>query len=177
MIAVMYPLFIVAIIPVIGIEAYVVARRLKRSKRSVWKSVAVANGASMLLGYPLTWLISLSGWLIVEAIGWLMDKLHLPLWHWLSGSGIGGILLVPFTFAWLSPSVSLWEIVAAALLGLIPAFYVSWWLEAKIFQRMLALDRTMAKDASFYANAMSYALLVLIVLGYGSVSIIEHAWR
>jgi hypothetical protein len=174
MIALMYPLFIVTIVPVI--EIYVVAKRLKVSKQNVLKPVAVANGVSMLLGYPLNWIVSLGGWVIIAAIAWCVEKIGKAPWRWISDSELSIFVLMPFQFAWVAPNERhlWWQVPVAALLGLIPAFFVSWYSEARILQKMLALDRPTAKEISFYAQAASYPLLVLIVLGYGVYSTIWH---
>lgn len=160
------PAILVALLPIIVVETYVAHRLLGRSMKKSLGPISVANVASMLLGFPLLWFL---GVLVQMLLG--------------GGGGLGvqtwwqKLYAVTIQAPWLIPYESdlYWMIPAAALVMLIPAFFLSVWLERLVLQRFWKEE---PKDAlrrfSFRAHCASYVILILLWLGYGISSFSKH---
>jgi hypothetical protein len=142
-----------ALVPIIGIEAYYGARRHQLSFRRALLAEAAANCFSTIIGIPVTWLAIV-----------LMQVLTVP-----SGTGP----------AWLMPGARWWTI-GSALLILTAAFYLmSIVSEGVIVRRFFPqLSRRAVRTWMVRANAMSYALLLLLLLtGFVAPTIAEPIYR
>ena len=62
-----YPVILLFLLPVIGIEVLYLRARLKTSWRETLSATSKANLVTMLLGYPLAWIVFLG----VELLLWL----------------------------------------------------------------------------------------------------------
>ena len=87
-----YPVILVLLIPVIVIEAIYLRARLKTGWRATLTATTKANVVTMLIGYPLAWLLFLAlelvfwGGLMVTGIG---DRLK-----WAPGHAIAKLIIV-----------------------------------------------------------------------------------
>jgi hypothetical protein len=156
MIFVTLPSMVIALLPVIAAETFVLGRRLGVAPVSVLKAVASANIVSTLFGIPVTWLMLVLVQLVTgggSAYGIATTKQR--------------FLAVTWQAPWLIPYEQelKWMIPAATLVLLIPFFVASWLIEEKIVRGFLKESAPAAvKQGMFAANGASYLLLGLLVL-------------
>ncbi len=155
MIFITLPVMLVALIPIIGIEAYVLLERLGLS---FWKSVEVAsaaNFASTVIGMPVTWFLL---FLVTLLTG--------------GGSGFGirtakaRFLTVTLGASWLPPvdKTMTWMAPAAGFVLLIPFFFASWLVEYEV--GIWILDEMNAGNVSsavLMGNLITYGILAALV--------------
>jgi len=150
------PAMLIALVPIIVVEAVVIGRLLGSNAVSRAKSVAISNVASTLVGLPLTWaaLVALQ---LVSGGG--------------SSYGITTptqkFLAVTWQAPWLIPYESdlYWMLPAASLVLLVPFFFTSYFVEAPIVTRLeRAYSRAHVRSAVLRANLCSYLLLAAITL-------------
>lgn len=153
------PAILVALLPIIAIEALVAQQLLGRPMKKSLGPIAAANAASMLLGFPLLWLFGVLGQMLVGGgsaygLGTWWQKLY----------------AVTVQAPWLIPYESdlFWMIPAAGLVMLVPAFFLSVWLERVVLQRFWKEEqKNVLRRFSFRAHCASYLVLVLLWLAYG----------
>ncbi len=142
MIVVMWPLMILALLPIIAIEAYVLSTRLAMAIGGATTVSAWANGVSTIVGMPITWVLSL---LFPVMDAWILrfDEEY----------SVGPELVFPIS-----------------VLGLlIPLFFASWLVEWRIaVWRLPGLDAGTVSAAIFVSNAITYACLAVFILAYSS---------
>jgi len=156
MIAVYWPLAWLAFIPIVLVEAYIGFRTLDiRFGRAVIAST-VANLFSTLLGIPLTWFVLA----LLELLAF--------------GSARGfetpfqKIYAVTVQSPWLMPYAeqSYWMIPVAAVVLSIPMYAMSVLSEYVIARRLFqTIDRKLIWRWQLKGNALSYALLVCVIIG------------
>lgn len=150
------PAMIVALVPIIIVEAFIVGRLLGASAISRAKSVAISNVVSTIVGLPLTW-AALVGLQLISG-GGSSYGLETPMQK---------LLAVTWQAPWLIPYESglHWMLPAASLTLLIPYFFTSYFVEAPIvthFER--AYSRVQVRTAVFRANLISYLVLAAFTL-------------
>ena len=164
-----YPLMIFALIPVILIETWIVVRSLKQSTFTSAKVVTIANLVSTLLGFPLAWgimwgiSIAVTSGIGEEALG--MDTFPKKLFA------------VTVEAPWLIPYEHdlYWMIPTAAIILLVPAYFVSVWSEGLIMRAMLPKETKSAVfPAVWKANLASYGFLLLLGVAWLAHSIYSH---
>lgn len=160
MLALMWPVFWLVLLPVIGIEYVVLRRRLTgfTSKRLLL-AASVSNIVSTFIGIPLTW-----GCLVgIQFLGMSVPLMQLDQ-YWLR------ILNVTLGAAWLAPYEShlYWMMPTASIVLLVPFFFASYWIEAAVTVNILKDkdNKPAIKKAVWTGNIYSYTLLFLIALGY-----------
>src|SRR5215471_553858 len=160
-----WPAMILALVPVILIEAAVYRSYFRRSYSNALYPVGVANLASTFLGYPVAWILRLIGQFVLGLILTLvMGLVGEPS----SGSmdSIGTRLVaVIVNSAWLpgDSESALWMLPAASLVCLVPAFFISVHSEAWVLRRLMkGEDRSAILAFSYRANLASYAFLAAI---------------
>ncbi|HBH27131.1 MAG TPA: hypothetical protein DDX54_07005 [Rhodospirillaceae bacterium] len=157
MIFISMPLMLAALVPIIAIEAFVLARSLNLSGKSAALASLTANAASTLVGVPLTWVVLV----LVQVLtggGFAYGMVRL----------LTKILAVTWQAPWLIPYADdlYWMIPTAQLVLLIPFFFASWFVEHKIVRWMWRdLDPAVARAAVWRANLITYGLLAVFVLG------------
>jgi hypothetical protein len=158
MIVLLYPSFIILLLPIIAIEYFIIKSIIAMRKKRILSTTIVSNLASTLIGIPLAWgflfLIELlsTGGSAVKAAG----ILHL----------IGSVTLQA---AWLMPYEKhlYWMIPTATMINLIPAYFVSKYSEYFIAKKfMKEIDKNQIKKAVFKANNVTYLGLFLLSLAY-----------
>ena len=151
--AVEAPIWLAVFIPVVAVEFYIFWRTINKSVGAgrLWLVVICSNAASLLIGYPLSWLLRLAWQFGIDSF-WITHK---PFKSYLLESIYEGFR----QWAWVSSDDGA-KIAVAALLGLLPAYYISIIIERTINRRMMKrLDSTLVGDLTVAANSWSYALL------------------
>ena len=158
MLALTLPAMIVALIPVILIEALVLGRALEAGMVSKLKAVSIANVVSTFVGVPFTWcgLVALQG-----LTGGATD-------HGIA-TPAQRLLAVTWQAPWLIPYEGElhWMVPTASLVLLVPFFFASYVIEANMICRMEPhAPSARIRPAVFRANLMSYVLLAVANLGW-----------
>lgn len=154
------PAMILALVPIILVEAFMASRCLKLPFRGLLKGVGVANVVSTVIGTPITWILLVV--LQAATYGGGVSNLATPR---------GRFLAVTLEAPWLStadtPGAD-WVLPTATLFLLVPFFFVSWGVEYLVMRYFLRgaekgpLWKTVGK-----MNFVSYCGLALcVVLGW-----------
>lgn len=157
-----YPVILVFLVLVILIEAIYVWHKLRIAWWKTLGGVTIANAITMLLGYPLIWLlyfvgeVALFGSLALAAKPLHLDSIPNNLATRLIGVVLGAAWMGPW------PGKEYWPILVAFVVLLIPSFFLSGWLEA----RFLVTERWFggsigAKTEIWRANILSYIFLAV----------------
>jgi hypothetical protein len=144
MLLVAYPVILYFLALVILIEAIYLRLRLRTHW---WKALAgttIANGITMLLGYPLMWLIYAVLEFALFALLLTADKTGLAAHLNSAPNNLAThIIGVAATAAWMGPwpeSQSNWPILLAFVVLLVPSFFVSGYIESKFLGRKYWID-------------------------------------
>jgi len=156
MIFVTIPVMVVALLPIIGLEAAVLRYSLYLDFKAAVRTAALANLASTFLGIPVTWFLlaaiqTLTG-------GDAAYGLNTPL---------RGFLAVTWQAPWLIPYDSdlHWMVPAAGLFLLIPFFFSSWYVEYFVVNKLLrGIDPAQTWRGIRNANLISYGLLAIYLV-------------
>jgi len=157
MIFVALPEMLVALLPIVALEAFVLSRRLALPFLRSVRATAISNVASTIVGLPITWLLLVAAQMITgggtaHGIETRSQKL----------------LAVTWQAPWLIPyeTEMHWMIPAAELVLLVPFFLASFVIEAAVNEKLLAAANWQSvRRATLQANALSYGLLALLVIG------------
>lgn len=161
MIGITFVGMLIALVPVIAVEAYVLFAKIGTS---AWASVGVAGAANLVstvIGIPITWLALV----ILEEI--LVGSHDFDL-----RTMRGKILAVTVQAPWLPPYERElgWMIPTALIILLVPFFFASWTIEYHIEDWLLSSIPSETIDgAVFLGNLVSYLLMggaVLAVWAY-----------
>ena len=154
-----WPVHWLALLPIVALEAALVARAIGLPYRELVWPVAKANLWSSLVGVPVAWLAMLAlQFLVVYGVFVLSPET-------LQTSTIP-LPLFPFTVAWLV-DVSTWNVYAAFVVLAIPMCIASivverWWLSISLpFS-----DRAAMRSGVRTANVVSYVLMTAAALAY-----------
>jgi hypothetical protein len=148
MLPVTYPLILLFLVPVIAIEAFYIQRHLRTQWRNTIIATTVANTLTMLLGYPM--ILSLLTLLQLQSTDFL-NQTH------------SAVFIMILTAAWPTPKYGAdWEILAAFLILLVPAFLLSAFVEGVLLShfRWLRSDRR-STHTVWMANVLSYCFLAI----------------
>lgn len=164
MIIITLPGMLIALVPIILIEAWYLSRGLQLPFSRSAKVSGITNVISTIAGVPLAWgiqvgLAFLIIWPTVGIIGATSPQLDQP--EGLVGLvlALGGLILWP---AWLGGESLYWQVPVAVLILLIPAFFMSWLVEHKIAKRMLpSFEPVIIRGMVFWANLITYGILSL----------------
>jgi hypothetical protein len=167
MLIVQAPLMIMALPVVIFIEAALCRRWFEMDWKSALKATGIANAVSTLIGLPVMWV----GLVAIQMVfgGGGVPKLSEP---WFS------IYSVTAQAAWLLPYEDrlYWMVPTACLVLLVPAFFVTVWIERMFYQRSIKSDasRISISAATWRMHLFSYAFLFFAGFGLLGYSIINH---
>lgn len=153
MIGVQMDLMLVALLPIIAIEAIVLRVRLAVPLLRSLKGASLANALSTLAGIPLTWLALV---FIEMAVGGEAWGLETPLRRILAVT-VQAPVLLPYEgdLDWMVP--------AASLFLLLPCLVVSILIESRTLSRLWPeVSRERIWRAASVANFVSYALLSIV---------------
>ena len=162
--ALVSPIMVLLLLPVVAIEAWYAGTRLNISRRQSWRVIGVANILSAVVGLPIGTVLGKGIQRSVEVhyYGTQQDN-----WKRLERPGAAG-----------SVSLALgqyprWTLIIGAAAMLIVCFLISWWVEAAYVRwwmkyRMVGTSDALPKAETSRivrnANLLSYALLSLITL-------------
>jgi len=154
MLMLLFPAAFFLLIPIVGIETWVARRIPSVSARRRFVGVFTANAVSTIVGWPLTWLILALLQLFVIPGGNSGD-FHFP-------HPFDAVATVTLGAAWLPPDEDNlhWMIPTAAMVLLIPAFFVSVLTEGfvlRFFWRETAPKER--RSFAWIANVASYGFL------------------
>ncbi len=157
------PKLLYVLIPVVILKVLFFRRRAYRPHSGILAGVGVANVISIFLGVPLAWMILLfvefTVGLTVELISGPIGRTgNSPVWSFLFDLFIAWFTPLPRDWAWVS-------CVSLALL-VIPYFFVSVWLERRIYCRMwrTANPSALSRDV-FRINGTLCVLLFSLACG------------
>jgi hypothetical protein len=159
MLAIVWPGMGLSLVPVIAIEIVVMIRMLKTPWARTSAVVAGANVVTTLVGVPLTWVVLVAVQMLAGGGGVGPDF----------GTVLGKAFAVTVQAPWLLPYATdnPWMVPAAALVLLVPFFFVSWLIEYWVARwTMRDVDHELLNRAVMFANIASYALLAVVVLGF-----------
>jgi hypothetical protein len=150
-IALSYPAMAILLLPVIFIETAIYRRRLSLPYWKIWAAVAKGNAVSTLAGYPFAWILGpiIMNLLIIPAhyspnsTFWVTAQKATNIAFW-TGEGAGRLDFY------------------AALIGLVPSFFISVYMEEVIIRRKLDEQRTAILPLSWLANLCSYVFLIIV---------------
>jgi len=178
MLFVTWPGMLVALIPIVLIEAWILKAKLEVTFGEAVRLGVIANLASTIIGIPLAWL-TLVGIELVATSGGMAFGLDTP-WR--------KVLAVTIQAPWLIPYESdLYWMVPAATLVLLPAYFLaSWGIEYAVIRKLLRVPEPsifepkpldnparFVRNASFVANLASYGLLALFTLVWLGIAIVR----
>lgn len=137
MLPIAYPIVLLFLLPVIAVEAIYLQIRLRAGWWRTVKAAAIVNAITLVLGYPLAWVVSFLIELLLVLVVVLMEKAGLRhvfgnRIYWLS-------ILSP---AWLGPADELSPILIAFVVLLVPAFLLSGYVEGRMLQHYDLLSST-----------------------------------
>jgi hypothetical protein len=166
MIALAIPAALVAIIPIIVLEAWLARNIHQVSANRRLLVVAIANGLSTLAGWPLLWVVLAAIQIFVIPGG---DGCYGISTFW------GALASVTLQAPWLLPYEAdlYWMVPTASLVLLIPAFFVTILIEGWVLRsgwsQVTANER---KRFVWKSNLASYALLASIDLDWLAYSVL-----
>ena len=153
MIALGIPFFILALIPVILIEASIYRKQLGITFKKSIKGSTLANLSSTLVGYPLSWFVHLGLTMLVAYL-----EFRGP-----AQSNFLSYILFPLTSA-VVMSISPWQLCLAGIFGLIPAFFISVPLENNILKKIFnECEPQRVRNSVWQANKITYFILAAIL--------------
>ena len=145
---------IVAVLPIIGVEACVLWARLGVGFEQALEISGVANIISTVIGIPLVWFI---GGIAGQKASGLLPRSNAP-WRRIFSLVVGSLGLV-------GERHSRWVIPSVLLVLLVPFFFLSWLIELLVASRMLEeAGSALVLGSVFLANLASHSLLVLVPL-------------
>lgn len=157
MLMIAWPAYVLGLIPVVAIEAFIGTRDLRLSWGEVTPVSLIGNLWSTFIGVPVVWGILFA---VEMAIGMTLGE-HLPT------GGAWNYVLFPFFIAWLGPTENVWAVYAAFVLLAIPFCFASIWIESKVAIKKLPHQSPEAVRAWIRrANIWSYVLLVACAIAF-----------
>ena len=160
MLAVAWPAYIVGLIPVVLIEAFVGVRRIGLTWPTALRTATIANLWSTFLGIPIVWLLMLvAEFVIAFFIAGITMRLNLS-------SGWEDVLSPFIMVAWIAGDDP-WTIYFAFVLLAIPFCVASIYIERRVALRCLPeMPATVVRAWVRDANIWSYTLLVVAAVAY-----------
>ncbi|MEO6873880.1 MAG: hypothetical protein ABI222_03565 [Opitutaceae bacterium] len=152
-----------ALVPIVLIEAYSAKRILGLSMGKAIGPISASNFMSMLVAFPLLWMV----WLSAQQLVGGNDVHGLSTW-WRK------LYAVTVQAPWLVHSGRdlYWMVPAAAIVMLIPAFFMSVWVERLVLQWFWKdEEKSRLTRFSFLAHIPSYATLVFFWGVFGACTL------
>lgn len=174
MIFITWPGMVLLLLPIIAAEWAFIIRRTSLPKRRLLWATAAANALSTIVGIPLTWAVLLLCEMGIFAATAHISKLG-GSWNSPLGQIVGTILSAP----WIAPveNTGSWAVPLAALVLLIPFFFVSVWLEQKIMEHLLPVTEAVdAQPSEVNEKVLRSAVRGANVVSYGFLFTFAMAW-
>jgi hypothetical protein len=157
MLALIWPVQWLLLIPVVLIEAHLAVRDLGLTRKRALGSVLAGNLVSTVVGIPVVWFL-------LALLGLFVFRLAFA---WLDWSCVDGSFwwMLPFQAAWLGGlCATRWELFVAFLVLLLPFAWISHALEWRLVARLNpALPHDRVRRWSLRAHRWSYGMLLLVV--------------
>lgn len=167
MLFVQMPLLLISLPVVIAVEAALCKRWLGVSWKLAWRSAGLANVLSTVVGFPILWIALVVIQMVVGGGG--VPKLTEP---WFS------VYTVTVQAAWLLPFEErlYWMIPTACMVLLVPAFFVTVFIETKVYRATLGetLGRMSVPRATWSMHLVTYGLLLAAGLCLLLSSLVSH---
>ena len=151
-----------ALVPIVLIEAYSAKKILGLTIGQAIGPISASNFASMLIGFPVLWMF----WLSAQQLVGGNDVHSLTTW-WKK------LYAVTVQAPWLLHSGRdlYWMVPAAAIVMLVPAYFLSVWVERLVLSWFWKdEDKSRLTKFSFMAHVPSYATLVFFWCVFGAYS-------
>lgn len=151
-----------ALVPIVLIEAYSAKRILGLTIGQAIGPISASNFTSMLVAFPMLWVVWLSAQQLVGG-----DTVHSLNTWWKQ------LYAVTVQAPWIMHSGRdlYWMVPAAAIVMLVPAFFLSVWVEKVVLQWFWKNeDKRRLTKFSFMAHVPSYATLVFFWGVFGAYS-------
>lgn len=174
MIFITLPGMVLLLRPIIGAEAAFVIRRTALQKGKVLWATALANVLSTIVGVPLTW----GALFLCEmgvGFGLSFTKLANSSWSGPLSEIVGTLLTAP----WIAPAdkSASWAVPLAALVLLVPFFFVSVWVEQMVMEHFLPVTTAdAAPPAEVNDKVLRRAVRGANLLSYGFMFSFATAW-
>lgn len=167
MLAVVWPLSIPALIPVVAVESYVLGRLSGMGIRPLLGGVFRANLLSTVVGLPLGWgaLVALEFLLAQGTVSSGVSSSYPP-------REFAEVLRIMLMAPWLGPisQGAEWYVPVATMTLLVPFCIVSYWVEARYLMGYSPLGGMAGgRRVVWRANLLSYAMLLVACLGWLAV--------
>lgn len=165
MIALQMPFMVFALIPIILIEGYLIAKMIQSKPGRIFGATISANLVSTFLGVPIAWgFMLLINMITTGGSGGFGGSLPIKI--------LGTILAA----SWLAPFENdlYWMIPFAMMVLLIPSFVVSVYSERWIFYLIYRhVERSLIKRSLFRANFATYGILLFLNVIWLVISILN----
>jgi hypothetical protein len=156
-----YPVILLFLVPVIVIESLYVRLRLGTGWRNTLVATSKAKVITLLLGFPLAWLLYLVfefgvfGALAATGVTGHLGSVE--------NTRIGDLLSVALSAAWMGPGIAgRWGAPLAFVVLLVPSFLVSGYVESALLGRCGWLTyEGRSKKVVWQANVFSYVFLAV----------------
>jgi len=147
-----FPMILLCLIPIIAIETIVFNDKLRTNYVKTLKAVGLANVITTIIGYPFSWALLLGLQLLTRGNSSVFGTE--TLWRKVASVTLGA--------AWLSPSENdqYWMVPVAGMVGLIPAFFISVYLEYFVVLQFFYENKKDLLPLSWKANLITYILLI-----------------
>ncbi len=163
MIVLHWPLMLLALIPIIVLESFLMRDLVPIEFGKALLGVAKANLFSTAVGVPIAW----AAMLVLEFATLLPIGIAAQHWGWDDGSPAMQLVIVLLGSAWIPGGDAVWIVPGAIAVLLIPSFLVSVWLERKSCLRSWPeLDAARIRRSVLLSNAASYGLLFLLACAW-----------
>jgi hypothetical protein len=160
MIALTLPSMVIALIPIILIEAVIYRSFVQVPYRRAVAASAAANVTSTIVGIPLSWLLLF----LAQVILGVVLGVILPDSQMNAISATAGAL---FSGGWISPifiNESYWMVPFGSAIGIVGAYPISIWIEQRVAKRFFETSRSVAvRQAVRTANRTTYGLLLALI--------------
>jgi hypothetical protein len=175
MIFITWPVMVFLLLPIIAAEwAFIIHRTSLQKSKALW-ATAAANALSTIVGIPLTW-----GVLFLCEMGFGGVLAHIPKlgnrsWNSPLEQIVGTILSSP----WIAPvgKSGSWAVPLAALVLLIPFYFVSVWVEQKVMEHMLPVTASLdAQPSEVNERVLRSAVRGANLISYGFLFAFATVW-
>ena len=155
MLSLLWPASWIAFIPIVIIETWIAKQLLNLMWKPLIIRVGIANAFSTLVGIPLTWGVLAATEILLTHGGRAYGLDTIP----------KKLIAVVIQAPWLIPyEADLgWMIPSAAVVLLIPFFFVSVFSERWIFNRKKQFDNALVKTWSWKANLVTYGIIEILL--------------
>lgn len=155
-----YPVIVLLLLPVIAIEAAYIRFRLHTEWKDTFAAATKANLVTMLLGFPLAWMI----FFLLELVLYLsltFSGVEADI-HWALSREVTDFLIVVTSAAWMGPVEEKWAVPVAFVVLLIPSFALSGFWESRMLKNRLLFYEDQGTRVVWQANILSYVFLATV---------------